>query len=242
VKCNAILLAGAAAVLPALVPGWAARAAEPPKTAVFIAPETPLILTRTLRRGLADGKEVVTRRSYEVRIVPEDGGFRVDGRLLDTQVDAPPGLAVLAQIERARPETGLFPIRLDRTGLIVPRDGSATGDTRAAASSAVRVAIDRSALGQEEKAAASAFVDQVRRTRIGVSSIPADLFRPRQGRRVEQREVSLADGQVGDVTIEVEARVDAIAGLLESLEQTVVTELEGTRRTNREKWTLARLR
>ena len=94
------LLAGAAALLPMVaLSSHSTSAREATATATFAPPQSSLVLTRELRRPLADGKEVVTRRSYEIAIVHDGDGYRVDGRLIDVEVDAPPALRALSTLE-----------------------------------------------------------------------------------------------------------------------------------------------
>ena len=96
-------LVGAASLL-ALLPLAAAGAAPVAAGGAFSVPSGPLVLTRTLRRPLSDGVEIVSTRSYEIGIVPDGDGFRVEGRLLSSEVTAPPSLAALAALERNRPD------------------------------------------------------------------------------------------------------------------------------------------
>jgi len=56
---------------------------------VFHAPAGEQVLTRTLRRQLADGGSIVTMRRYAIRFVPAGDGYRVEGRQLDARVEAP---------------------------------------------------------------------------------------------------------------------------------------------------------
>ena len=99
---RAVWLAGAAAIMPV----GAAGAAEPPaqaeQPAAFVPPDAPMVLTRSLRRSLPGGAEIRTSRSYSIRFVREADGYRVEGALIDVAVDAPPALAALATLERAR--------------------------------------------------------------------------------------------------------------------------------------------
>src|SRR5436309_1976086 len=81
----------------------AASAATAAASGGFSAPSGTLVLTRTLRRPLPGGAEIVSTRSYEIRIVADGDGFRVDGSLLSSEVTAPPSLAALAALERNRP-------------------------------------------------------------------------------------------------------------------------------------------
>jgi hypothetical protein len=233
-------LSGTAAVLP-----LAALSATPPAVAVqgnFSPPETQLVLTRVLHSPLADGKEVIARRSYAVRIMPDGDGFRVDGELLGCEVEAPPPLQALAEIERKRPDTGLFPMRLDRKGMLVASAAAAQpGEaTRNAAAIASR-SVDRLALDNGERAQAQGFIAQIR-SRAAATPWPSDLFRPTPGRRVEQQQFSLPDGGEGRITVEINARTDSASGVLAELERTVVTEMDGSRRVTREEWTIAHIR
>ncbi len=111
----------AGGALAALITGTPA-AADPPRfvASKFIVPGQPLLLTRVLRRGLADGNEVVSTRDYRIRIVRDGNGWRVDGELIEARVTAPPRLAALAQAEQARPDSNMFPILLDAGGEVIP--------------------------------------------------------------------------------------------------------------------------
>ena len=84
----------------------------------FEAPARPMHFTRELRRSLFDGKELVVIRHYTVTFTPTPTGFRVDGTSAGTDVAAPERLAPLAELERKRPDTSMFPLTLDRTCLL----------------------------------------------------------------------------------------------------------------------------
>ena len=119
-KSGALRAAALALALGCLphAPASADQLGPEPGAGMFNPPPGPMILTRELRRSLSDGKAIITRRSYEIRFAPERGGFRVDGRLVDVDVDVPPRLAPLALLERLRGDDGLFPIHLTTRGLI----------------------------------------------------------------------------------------------------------------------------
>ena len=85
----------------------------------FAPPSTPMLYTRRLERSLVGGASLTVTRRFAVRFVLEADGFRVDGEQVDVTVEAPPQLATLAELERERVETGLFPLRLDPAGTIV---------------------------------------------------------------------------------------------------------------------------
>jgi hypothetical protein len=229
------------AILSALVPGVALSAAPSPSSVtaeVFNPPAGPLILTRTLHRGLPDGKEIVAIRRYAVRIVREGDGFRVDGRLLTATVDSPPALAALAEIERRRSDTGLFPLRLDARGLIAsiafPVDRAASDEARAVA----QRSIAGSALSESQRRQAETFVGQVvaRGAASSGAKWPADLFNPAPGKQETTDRVALPSGGAGSVTITIRAHRSAEGS---AIERTVVTATGADRRTTREIYTLA---
>lgn len=237
------LLLGAAALLPAIAVRAPATAQDRPgETGAqrFAPPLGPMLLTRTLRKPLGDGHEVVTRRSYEIRFVPEAGGFRVEGRPVGVEVDAPPDLAMFAQLERARTDTGLFPMRLDATGQFIPEAAAQVRPGPAAASGGALAhgMIAKAGLSEGDAAQARAFVDLIR-SQPARTEWPQDLFRPASGRRIERREVPLPDGMKGSVTIQIDARTGAGDTLLASLDRTVTTDLGGSVRLTYESWTLA---
>ncbi|HMP55521.1 MAG TPA: hypothetical protein PKD92_03005 [Novosphingobium sp.] len=230
---SAILLAGAAAILPATM----LSATTPPEPAArFSPPDAPLRLTRTLRSPLADGKEIVSRRTYEVAIVPDGDGFRVDGTLVEVAVDAPPQLSPIAEIERRRPDTGLFPLRLDGQGLLVP---ARRPFDRAALNEAAGVAnqvLNRELPGGAPPGVVDGFVAALE-TGAGESRWPADLFRPATGKRVERRRIALPDGGSGEVEVEVVASTGEQD--YARMERKVTTALGPSKRVTREEWVLA---
>ena len=230
-------LSGAAAVLTLSALGSAAPAAAAPDS--FAPPLSQLLLTRTLLRPLPDGKAVTTRRSYAVQILRDGQGYRVEGRLIEATVDAPPSLAALAEIERQRPDNGMFPILLDAQGMIVGGGTVQSHDSldRAAATTKERIGgADLSALDMLQ---AQSFVTQLR-ARSARSQWPADIFHPLPGRRSEERAIAVPGGGEGKVTIEIAASGAGAGGQLAALERIVTTDLAGDRRITREQWQLSR--
>lgn len=216
-------------------------AAAPPVQAetAFVAPTGPLVLTRTVIRALPDGKEVVAARRYEVRIARDGDGYRVDGRMVSAEVQAPPSLEALAAIERRRSDTGLFPFRLDAQGLIAAP--LAPGDRTAleAAGAATRQAITGGPLPPAQRREAEMVVGQiVSQGAAGAGAQwPADLFRPALGRRSASAATALPGGQSGTTVTTIAATRDSGG---DRIERIVTTETGGTRRTTREIYTLAR--
>lgn len=233
---SALMLGGAAA-LPLAALAFAPQVATA-HSKRFEAPAQPLVLTRELRRQLADGKEVVSRRSYEIRFVREKRGWRVDGALVASEVEAPPVLAGLAAIERARKDEGLFPLRLDENGMIVEQRGARDPASGSVARAHVDKAIERISLAPSDKQVAR---DMVRRIEAQASAAgggwPADLFHPVMEPRSQVKSMALPDGSLGTVTVAEVAR-GSRDGLLEEFRRSVITELAGSRRENSEIWRL----
>lgn len=244
-KGRALFLAGAAAILPTAV---ALSAEAPAQSVQFAPPDTPLLLSRTVWRSLLDGKEIVSHRRYRVRIVPHGDGYEVDGELIDCSVEAPPPLAALAELERSRPEGALFPAYLDANGRILGNPGSGPGPgnpasgpgpavRREGAREAKRL-VNNSAVASPDKAQITSHIDQIVNG-AGAAAWPADLFNPVRPESREHRRITLPDGSQGDISVTVAAHGRLGGGLPHSVERTVVSELEGTRKVSREQWTIA---
>lgn len=236
-----VLLAGAAALLPAIA---GQVAAQPSELAArpFAPPESPLVLTRTVWRTLADGKEIVVRRRYAVRFSRQEDGFTLEGRLLDASVEAPPMLAALADIERQRSDAGLFPMRLDGAGRIRPGTPaeSAPAVRRESAVAQAHGMLAASPLTLTQRQESGTFLRQLA-AQGAAASWPVDLFNPTSAERVERRRISLPGGQEGEVAVSVKALGLQADGLPSEVERTVTTVLAGTARTSRERWTLSQV-
>jgi hypothetical protein len=236
-----LLMVGIAALAPVAVLGEAAEIADP--EGAFAVPERPLVLTRTWRRALPGGKEVVSRRSYAIRFRRDGDGYLVDGELVASEIDAPPALRAYAEIERTRSDAGLFPIRLDRQGRILPGDArirpASPARIEGAAVTSERIA--QSPLSEAEKAQALGLVQQVLDRGGAATSWPSDLFHPLPGASKVTKQVSLPGGSSGAVTVSTEARLTHGGGFLDRMDRVVQTDLGGDRRVVRETWTLEAL-
>ena len=236
---RALLLAGVAALLPVASGGAWAEAPAQSAAARFTPPTTPLVLTRSVIRVLADGKQIVVTRRYVIRFVPEGDGYRLEGEQIDARVEAPPILASLAEIERKRIEKGLFPARLDAHGMI--REGAqALPDPavrQAAAAQGARI-IGGAPIALEAKRERSALLNQVSSI-PATSAWPAFLFNPGHEERVERRRVALPGGDEGEVEVRIRASELMPCGLPGRVERVVTTQLAGTSRVSREVWTIA---
>ncbi len=235
------LTAGMAAALPIAALAWPAAPGLAASQA-YAPSESPLLLTRVLRRALAGGLEIVTRRNYEIWIVAEDEGYRVEGRQIDCAVEVPPGLEALAALERGRVDTSLFPIRLDQGGMMRERGAATALADRSAAAQLAGGLVARAKLSASEQSQAQVFVNQFRQGGPGLTIWPRDLFNPAQGQRNESRSVALADGSLGYVTVTIEAHPDAIPDQGSRFERTVITDLGGTQRTTREEFRISPLK
>jgi hypothetical protein len=205
----------------------------------FSPPASSLVLTRTIVRPLPDGKTITTRRDYEVRITRAGDGFRVDGALIDVAVDAPPSLLALAEIERRRPDTGLFPILLDASGMIAAPSGPQQSGLVSQAASLLTERIGSSGLPALDMLQAQAFVARLR-AGTARSQWPDDVFHPAPGKRSEARKLALPGGGEGQVLIEIAGERAGPEGQIASVDRTVTTELAGDRRVTLERWRISR--
>ena len=245
----------AALLLGTMSASFAVEAGPPPPATsrAFAPPEgEPMLLTRTLRRELADGTAIVATRRYRVVFVRSATGWTLDGALVASEIAAPRALSAIAAIERARPDPALFPIRLDPGGVIQPRDGAASPDGaawRAALDQAIALATQQ--LGSASDPLTLALLIQQMQAVAGAATLshwPATLFLPEPGGAREERRFALpgtgAGGQgasEGSIVAELE-RLPADDGeTMGRAERRVVTEVAGTRRITREQWRLERI-
>lgn len=205
----------------------------------FTPPQSSLLLSRTLVRSLPDGKTITTRRDYEVRITRAGPGFRVDGRLIDVEVEVPASLGALAEIERRRPDDGPFPIQLDANGMIIGGTHPDTVRSVGQAATLVSERIGGSGLLALDMLQAQAFVARLRSS-AARSQWPDDVFRPALGRRNESRKVTLPDGGEGQVVIEIEGQAAGPRGQIAAVDRIVTTNLGGDQRMTRERWQISR--
>ncbi len=205
---------------------------------MFSPPGGPMLLTRELHRSLSDGKQVVSRRSYEVRFVPEAGGFRVDGRLVAVEVEVPPHLEALATLERARGDEGLFPMHLTARGLIAEQRSVAvpgTPQTR----NLVAAMIAKSPLPAGQRGSVKGFVATLlAHPEMAGGHWPLELFHPMTGTRREVRDYALADGSPATTTVDMDAAGDGPGGLLQHCHRSIVTQAGGVVQRSDEFWTL----
>ncbi len=205
----------------------------------FNPPAGPMRLTRQLSRQLADGAQIVIERTWEVQFRNQAAGYSLDGRQVAVEVSAPHSLEMLARIERDRTESGLFPIELDRNGLI-----SADAETGSLAPidqavSQARKRIEASGLSTKAAADARQFLAYLQKSAADLSSqMPGDLFHPVRPNWQENRTIRLPHGQTGSVSVSFTAITNPEAGLMERAQRIIVTEIGEASRTSRENWKL----
>lgn len=228
-----LLLAGVAAMLP-LSAG--SRAEAPQAAGRFTPPSGPMKLTRTVWRGLFDGKAIKVERSYAITITPDGDGYRVDGTPIETLVDAPPQVAMVAELERKRSEIGLFPFHLDREGRIITQPTALPGDASLSRAGSKLVAGANIPAGQRQET--QAMLDQVIGATRSGAAWPTDLFNPASASRQDQREIALPGGTKGAVKVSIVADLGSPGQLPRSFERTVTTMLGDTESVTREEWTM----
>ena len=236
----------AALLFGAVSAGAIASATAPPPAAAlaFRPPAGPMLLSRTLRRDLADGKAVITTRRYRVSFTPNASGWRVDGELVGCEVDAPPALAMLAEIERKRRDEGLFPLTLDRNGLIVPASPPADSPGQGRDSVEQAIGATLAQLKANPPAAAvgapiAGFLQQLQvlAAQAALTRWPVTLFLPGSESRDERR-FTLPDGSEGTVTAEVSNAPAPGLATMGRATRRVVTRIGEDSRTSREEWSL----
>ena len=137
-------------------------------------------------------------------------------------------------------EDDLFPLDLDRAGLIV--DGTLCSNLemfdRAAEMVSRQIADQR--LPRAEAEALQQFVTAIHKASATLrSGLPRTLFAPIPGTTTDRREVALPDGGEGTLETVFEVSVDGTTGLMREARREVVTMLGNSSRKAVESWTLA---
>jgi hypothetical protein len=233
----ALRWAVAAALAPALATrGWAIA---PAAGKGIHPPLSPLVFSRRLERGLAGGAKLVVARSFAVRFAAAAEGWTLAGEQVDVAVEAPERIAALAAIERGRKETGLFPLTLDRSGLIVAGPPTERPKEVDRAIAIVRGELAKRDVDADESRAYEAFIRLVHEAGAKMSSAPPDdLFAPRDTQSHVERELALPGGGAGTIEVDFAATVDPASGVMRSARRDIVTRIGDDRRLTREDWSL----
>lgn len=230
------------AMAAALAPVWAGRAgaAVVGGNKPFAPPAGSMIFTRRLERGLSGNNRLVVERSFAVGFTAMPDGWTVTGEQVAASVEAPEKIASLAALERQRIETGLFPLALDRTGLIVGGPDPRPAKELDQAVAIVRRELDKRGVGHDERQERDAFVKAVHDAGAKMTSLlPGDLFAPRDDPPRVERELALPGGGAGTIEVCFTAQADPATGLMRKARREIVTAIAADRRFIREDWTLA---
>jgi hypothetical protein len=229
------------AMAAALAPAFATRAlaAARPGGGLFEPPSGPMTFTRRLERGLPDGNKLVVARSFAVRFAPLSGGWTVAGEQVDVTVEAPERIAPLAALERRRVETGLFPLTLNRSGLIVGGPDPHPAKELDEAVAIVRGEFAKAHPADGDRQELEAFVRAVHDAGAKMSSLlPGDLFAPRDPATRAERALALPGGGEGTIEVSFTGKTDPATGLMRQARREIVTMIAGDRRLTREDWSL----
>lgn len=218
----------------AVAPG--AVLAEPASPVAAQARATPLLVTRTATRTLRDGKEIITRRTYRVTFRRDGNGYVAEGVQISSEIEAPPVLASLARIERARPDNAIFPAQLDANGLILAAAAADPGPELAAGIAAARKLITPKRLSGPDRATADAVLDAAAKGHP--APWPVDLFSASASDQTMQRTIELPGGTPGLITVTQRIPARRSDGAPARYVREVVTEIDGSHRPNREEWSI----
>jgi hypothetical protein len=204
-------------------------------------------LNRLLERGLSDGKMIRVAREWACEFSRPSGRFGGDaggmlfvtGQQIAVSVEAPAKLAPLAEIERTRIVTELFPGQLDSKGrLTKPFLGTSDADMERAMNAAMDIYRREGSSAQTIQNARLFLTNLTNSGAAMLSQIPADLFYPTPGLRKATQEIALPSGLTGAFELEVKADVRAQTGLLQNFARTVTTRTADDARVSREVWEL----
>lgn len=212
-------------------------ATVPAAAAPFAPPDSAVILTRVLRSPLADGHEVVARRTYELRFSSDGSGYHVEGRQIEAEVDAPVSLQALAEIERNRTDAALISFRLDSQGRISPEVPKRNTEVLDRAADVAHREVHRRTGTLSEREAAHGLVRQIQ-SRPALTPWPADLFDPEPRQLTETNSIAPANGPEGHITIETTVTSNGGRAGGHTFRRTVITQIGSQRRLTREEWTL----
>jgi hypothetical protein len=229
------------AVAAALAPALASRAvvAVAANGQRIAPPAGPMTFTRRLERTLPGGNRLIVARRFAVGFAPAATGWTIAGQQVGVTVEAPPRIAALAALERQRVETGLFPLALDRAGLILGGPDSRPAKELDAAIAIVRRELAADRIATDERAEFEAFLRAVQsaETRL-TAKFPGDLFAPRAKATRSARELALPGGTKGTIELSFSAVTDPATGLMREARREIVTTIGGDRRLTREDWAL----
>lgn len=196
-------------------------------------------LERVLTRGLSDGNAIVVTRRWRIGFASSGRGLSVAGGQVFAEVEAPPRLASLAELERTRAADGLFPVMLDAAGLIVASGKDDGQPQLVRAIDTARALFASLPLPAAEREDARTFM--VHLASMGasaVSQLPRDLFYPRSGAESSTKLIPLPGGETGSIVVTANAVADDMTGLLVSSERRITTRFGEAELLSGERWSM----
>lgn len=201
-------------------------------------PTGKMRLTRRLSRSLRDGKAIVVTRSWAIDFQPVSQGASISGEQIAVDVDAPPALARLSEIEAAR-STGMFPILLAPDGTLMAAGENTSQDTIDEAIKAAQELFEEGGLSKAETARQAQYMAQLQRVSASLlDELPIDLFYPSTEPYREVREVDIPDGGIGEFEVTWVATQQKDSALLANAKREVITRIGQSERRASEEWTL----
>lgn len=205
----------------------------------FSPPTQPMTYKRRIQRQLADGAQLSVERVFAVQFMKDGSGFRIYGEQTGVEIDAPPALDALMQLERERVATGVFPLDLDQHGIIQFGEDAGEIQQVETALKQVSLRIHSSARGTQEQQELQDFVSAIHKVGAKLTtSLPLDLFAPAQSKRSFSREIALPDGAIGEVVTSFSAERDPCTRLMQQATRSIVTRMDSDARNTVESWSL----
>jgi hypothetical protein len=197
-------------------------------------------LTRVLTRSLGDFETLEVKRSWLIEFHDLPEGIVVSGKQSAVDVTAPAKLAALAEIEERRVEQGVFPLRLDRDGLIANEAEPEVGPALDQAVASAKLIIARQELTAERERETVEYLAIMQRSAQSlVSRLPRDLLYPQQLDWHEERALELPGGLRGEMSVRFSARICPQLALLEHSSRLVETRIGDSARLSSEEWLLS---
>lgn len=206
----------------------------------FAPPPGAARLTRTLVRGLSGGAAIRVRRNWNVRFERSASGFLLSGEQVSVEVDAPPALAALADIERERIAHGFLPMEIAPNGMITSRSAIPSQDTVAQAVAVAARMFENGGMSAQDRAAANRFLTHIHQSATqSLSALPADLFMPVSTRHEAREQILGAGGMAGEVGAVFTARMAENGHHMAWAKRVVTTRIGTEERISSDLWELA---
>lgn len=215
---------------------WSGPIASASRIAI---PETPMILSRRLVRGLHDGKTITVERSWNVHFRMLGNGIVVTGEQLSARVDAPAKLAPIVRIEEARSTAQLWPLRLSSEGKIVSSGVYTSREDIEAAIRAGREIIRSSGASDGYKALKLGYLSRLEQAGGSLlEKLPSDLFFPAGGESALVDVVELPGGVTGTLEVIYRSASAGEGAWLARAERQITTRIGEDERLSSDAWRL----